>query len=453
MSEPIKTATPSPFNRFKLYPEYKDSGLEWLEEIPVHWEAKRLKRLFKVVNGSTPRSEEPSYWDGDIPWVTPDDLGELTSRELLEPRRYITEDGYRSCGTSMVPSGSLVLSTRAPIGHLAIAEVNLCTNQGCRSLVFRKDHNRYFFYYLLFAAHSELESWGQGSTFKELAKSKLEYISLVDLPLHEQLAIVSFLDRETAKIDTLISKRERLIELLQEKRTALINQAVTKGLDPNVPLKDSGIDWLGEIPIHWEVCHLRRVVLKFVDYRGKTPDKVPIGIPLITAKNIKNQQIDFSLSEEFIGENEYDAWMVRGLPEVGDVLITTEAPLGESAQIVDPNIALAQRIILLKANKQRIINDYLKYHFACDSGKSELLIKATGSTALGIKASHLKETLITVPSIDEQEAIVEYIKRQTSSIDMLMAKIREAIDHLKEYRTALISTAVTGKIDVRGETT
>lgn len=217
--------------RFKPYPQYKDSGVDWLGKVPSHWGVKRVKRLFEVVNGSTPKSEEPSYWDGDIPWVTPDDLGELNSKELLKPRRYITEEGYRSCGTSLVPRGSIVLSTRAPIGHLAIAGVNLCTNQGCRSLVFRKNHDQHFFYYQLFVVRSELELWGKGSTFKELSKSNLESILLVDPPLDEQLAITSFLNQETSKIDALISKVREGIELSKEYRTALISAAVTGKID------------------------------------------------------------------------------------------------------------------------------------------------------------------------------------------------------------------------------
>ena len=190
--------------------------------------------------------------------------------------------------------------------------------------------------------------------------------------------------------------------------------------------------------------------LHFVDYRGKTPEKVPSGVPLITAKNIKNGVIDLDLSKEFIREDEYDSWMVRGLPERGDVLVTTEAPLGESAQIIDPNIALAQRIILLKADRTRITNDYLKYHFISRFGQAELWTRASGSTALGIKASRFKGTLVCIPPIPEQKDIAKHLDRKTSKIDELIAKVTEAIDKLKEYRTALISAAVTGKIDVRG---
>ena len=124
-------------------------------------------------------------------------------------------------------------------------------------------------------------------------------------PHSEQRAIAAFLDRETAQIDALVAKKERLIELLQEKRTALISDAVTKGLDPDALLKDSGVEWLGGIPAHWEVKQLNRVVTRFVDYRGKTPEKVPFGVPLVTAKNIKNQMIDFSESQEYIREELY----------------------------------------------------------------------------------------------------------------------------------------------------
>jgi len=211
--------------------------------------------------------------------------------------------------------------------------------------------------------------------------------------------------------------------------------------------KDSGVEWLGEIPVHWSQYHLRRIVKKFVDYRGKTPEKSSSGIRLITAKNIKNQSIDFSISEEFIPEDIYRSWMVRGFPENGDVLITTEAPLGESAQVQDPEVALAQRIILLKADKSKISNDYMKYHFTSNYGKSELWRKATGSTAIGIKASRLKEIRIIVPPIKEQKSIAYFLDRETAKIDALIAKKERLIELLDEKRTALITHAVTKGLD------
>ena len=172
--------------RFRRYSAYKDSGVEWLGEIPAHWESKALKRSFGVVNGSTPQSGEPGNWDGHIPWVTPDDLGKMMERVLNEPARYITRRGYESCGTRMVRGGSLILSIRAPIGHLAIAGTAVCTNQGCRSLVFRHPGNETYFYFQLHAARPVLEAAGRGSTFKELASADLESVALSVPPLDEQ---------------------------------------------------------------------------------------------------------------------------------------------------------------------------------------------------------------------------------------------------------------------------
>ena len=230
--ERIEEARARPFRR---YSAYRDSGVEWLGDIPAHWESKALKRPFRVVNGSTPKSGEPDNWDGDIPWVTPEDLGKMSQRVLNEPARYITRMGYESCGTRMVGAGSLILSTRAPIGHIAISGIPVCTNQGCRSLVFRHSGNETYFYFQLHAARPVLEAAGRGSTFSELAKEHLESVAFSVPPLDEQRAIAAFLDRETVKIDGLVTRKERLIKLLQEKRAALITRAVTQGLDPQRP--------------------------------------------------------------------------------------------------------------------------------------------------------------------------------------------------------------------------
>ena len=209
----------------------KDSGVEWLGEIPQDWDIVAIRRIFQILNGSTPSSGVEDFWNGEIHWATPDDLGKLEGDTLIETERCITEKGFQSCGSSLAPIGSLVLSTRAPIGHLAIAGSELCTNQGCRSLVFRDADSNKYFYYLLLTGRPELESFGQGSTFKELSNSALAGIFLCRPSVNDQRAIASFLDRETARIDSVISKTEQSIEKLQEYRSALISAAVTGKID------------------------------------------------------------------------------------------------------------------------------------------------------------------------------------------------------------------------------
>ncbi len=426
--------------KYKPYPAYIASGVEWLGEIPAHWEVKRLKFVAHIEAGQSPSSEVVvNGWEG-LPFLQGNaEFGSLNPvpRQVCDaaPKRAHPED--------------ILLSVRAPVGALNIADQAYGIGRGLCAIKPGSVLDVQFCFYLLTRTRARLDAVATGSTYDAVTASEVGALPALLPPLPEQCAIAAFLDRETAKIDALVAKKERLIELLLEKRSALITCAIIKGLDPNVLMKDSGVEWLGKIPAHWEVCHLRRVISQFVDYRGQTPEKAASGIPLITARNLKDQTIDFSLSEEYIPGDLYDSWMVRGLPEQGDVLVTTEAPLGESAEIQDPSIALAQRIILLKADKKRITNEYLKYHFASNSGKSELRSRATGSTAVGIKASHLKATMITLPTLEEQKKIGSFIDTHTTNLDALVSKIREGIEGLKEYRTALIWAAVTGRIDVR----
>ena len=209
----------------------KDSNVEWVGKIPEHWNIQKLKRIFQVLNGSTPRSDNPLYWNGNIIWVTPEDLSLTVSPVICKSSRQITAEGYDSCGTNLVPKGSIIVSTRAPIGYVKISGVELCTNQGCRSLVKKTEANENYFFYYLYCFGSVLNSLGRGSTFAELSSENLKMFQISIPPIEEQLTITQFLASETSKIDGLISKHLKLIDLLKEYKTSLITQAVTGKID------------------------------------------------------------------------------------------------------------------------------------------------------------------------------------------------------------------------------
>jgi len=438
------------------YPAYKDSGVEWLGKIPEHWKTKRLKREFKITNGATPKSSEESYWDGDIPWVTPEDLGSLEGRTIAVTARSITKAGYENCGTSLVPKGSVVLSTRAPIGHLALAEVPLCTNQGCRSLVSRRDQSMRFFFYQLVAANPELQSWGQGSTFIELSKTKLEGIFLASPPAHEQRTIASFLDRETAKIDALVAKKEQLIELLQEKRAALITHAVTKGLDPTAPMKDSGVEWLGQIPAPWTVSPVRRFLERIeqgwspvAEDRVATHEEWAVLKLSAVAKGKFRQEEHKALPENVPPEVRYQ---VRS----GDFLLTranTPELVGDVCVVrtTRPRLMLSDLVYRIGFDLQQVELSFLCYWFLSTTGRYQTTRDARGSSQSMVKVSgeHIRSWLTPLPPLQEQRAIALFLDGETAKLDALIARVLEGIERLKEYRTALISAAVTGKIDVR----
>jgi Restriction endonuclease S subunits len=444
--------------RSSIYKEYRYrefSVLNTLRKIPHRWKFVRLKNIFRVFSGATPKSNENSYWDGDISWVTPEDLGNLSVnsaspllKKVKSTQRTITEKGYQSCSATIVPKGSLILSTRAPIGHIAVADIELCTNQGCRSLVFREKGNVHYMYYQLLTMQSELQSRGQGSTFLELSKTNLENISIIVPPLYEQQDIASFLDRETEKINALIAKRERMIELLQERRVAIINQAVTKGLNPDVKMKDLGLEWLGKIPEHWEVRRVKNVAMilrgKFSHrprndprfYDGSHPfiqtgDITSVGKYIKTYQQTLNE-LGYQISKEFPSQT-----LVMAIAaNVGDVAI-----LQFSACFPDSIVGFVPH--------QNTFLDYLYYCFL--TMKQEMLSTATINTQLNLNIERIGGLYSPYPPIEEQQAIANYLDQETTKIDKLITGIQQSIEKLKEYSTALISAAVTGKIDVRGE--
>ncbi len=269
-------------------------------------------------------------------------------------------------------------------------------------------------------------------------------------PIAEQSAIATFLDHETAKIDALIAEQQRLIELLQEKRQAVISHAVTKGLNPDATMKDSGVEWLGEVPEHWEIMGLTKAIGPVVDYRGRTPTKCDSGTLLVTAKNIRSGEIDYALSEEYVDPLEAEELLQRGRPVIGDVLFTMEAPLGQVALVDREDIALAQRVVKFRGITGRMTNRYLMWWLVGSHCQHQLNSFSTGSTALGLKASKLSAITCVVPPVDEQLVIVDHVHISIGRLSEIHEAAISQIALLQERRSALISAAVTGQIDVRG---
>jgi type I restriction enzyme S subunit len=435
------------------YPAYRPSGVEWLGEIPAHWEAKQVRRIFTVVNGSTPSSAVQDYWDGDIIWVTPEDLGKLASNTIRDSCRHITRNGYMSCGTTLAPAESLVLSTRAPIGHLAIAGCELCTNQGCRCLVFRRKAVTRYFYYQFVAARDELRSWGQGSTFQELGNSRLAAIRLACPSLPEQFIIAAFLDRETARLDALLAAKQRLLGLLAEKRAALITRAVTRGLDPSIPLKESGVQWLNHVPVHWEGMSLKRwVEVRITDGPHETPDFLDEGIIFVSAEAVSNGRIHFEQARGCISPQLHAKYIQKCHPQRDDLLLCKSGATTGKMAIVDVDIEFSvwSPLALIRASRKKILPQYLFCAIQADYVQNQIRQTWSAGTQPNIAMSDIERLFVVAPGLQQQQALVDYLDRQTARLDALADRVRRAMDLLREYRAALITAAVTGQIDVRG---
>jgi len=434
------------------YSEYKASGVEWLGEVPGHWEAAPLKRSFKIVGGSTPKSDQAAYWDGEFTWVTPSDLSKLSSMNINDSQRKITSEGLASCGTSLVPSGSIVLSTRAPIGSLAIAQTELCTNQGCKSLVPLADTQPQFYGYLLSISTGELNIRGKGTTFLELSGDELGAFKVGVPPSSEQQAIAAFLDRETGKIDALIAEQRRLVELLAEKRQAVISHAVTKGLNPNAPMKDSGIVWLGDVPKHWDVMSLKRDLAFLTSgSRGWADHYADEGALFIRIGNLPREGIQLDLSDIQRVNVPDGSEGERTKVKSGDVLFSITAYLG-SVAVVPEDIEIAyvsQHVALARLSAQLLLPRWVAYLTLSLVGKTYLETQGYGGTKIQLSLDDIKNIPTLAPPLEEQRAIVSFLETETAKFDTLTAEANCAIELLQERRSALISAAVTGKIDVR----
>ena len=436
---------------FPRYPAYKDSGVEWLGEVPVGWEVLPIKRMFRIVGGSTPKSDSESFWTGDILWATPTDLSRRECVYIADTERKISEAGLESCAASIVPRGSIILSTRAPIGSLAIADAEMCTNQGCKSLVTSTDAHPVYFAHLLSISTAELNIRGKGTTFLELSADALGAFATPVPPLPEQLAIAAFLDRETAKIDALVAEQQRLIALLKEKRQAVISHAVTKGLNPDAPTKDSGVEWLGEVPAHWEVMPVRKVARL---ESGHTPSRnhpeywENCVVPWFSLADVwqireEGRSVIYETNEK-VSEMGLANSSARRLPP-GTVMLSRTASVGFAA-IMGVEMATTQDF----ANW--VCGDRLKPEFLLSvfrSMRGEFRRLMMGSTHNTIYMPDIQSLCFSLPPLPEQTAITVFLDAETTRLDALTATAERAIELLQERRTALISAAVTGQIDVR----
>jgi len=309
------------------------------------------------------------------------------------------------------------------------------------------------FLYAFLTSHmvrKRIELMVSGTTYPNLKVSEYRGFE-VPLPNRpEQRAIANFLDRETAKIDALVEKKERLIELLKEKRTALISHAVTKGLDPNVPIKDSGIEWLGQIPAHWHTGKVRMFSQQVTDGAHISPDTTSPDYPFISTVNIVGGRIDF---ENCLGTtSETYAYMEQTgcRPRRGDVLFSKDGTVGRTTVVdTDAEFVVASSLVIISPRKETVLPRYLEYWLNGAFVQELVQLYLSGAALRRISVAKVGNLPIALPSLNEQRTIADFIDRETAKIDALIEKIKKAIELLKEYRTALISAAVTGKIDVR----
>jgi len=428
--------------KFRPYANYKASGIAWFGSVPDTWSSTRLKFECRVTIGQSPSSDDCNI----------DGIG----RPFLQGNAEFTErhpkaKQYCDVANKIANEGELLLSVRAPVGALNVADQTYGIGRGLCSISPSQNLDRRFLWWLLPVIKAELDSICTGSTFESVSAEQVENLRFFVPHISEQWHIADFLDHEITKIDHLIAKQERLIELLKEKRQAVISHVVTKGVNPDAPMKDSGVEWLGEVPAHWVICKFSHRI-SFQEGPGIMADDFrDEGVPLLRIHNIQPGFIELEGCNFLEPGKVAKRWNHFRL-EKGDLVISASATTGIVSEVGEEAVGAIPYtgLIRLKPGTSDIRQQYIKQLVVSGLFTTQIDLLIAGATIGHFGPSHLRQMIIALPTVEEQDEIVDYIARECAVIDNTIAKCSEAIKLQNERRTALISAAVTGKIDVRG---
>jgi len=436
----------------------KNSGVIWLDDIPAHWTVNYLGNLVQVAGGSTPSKENPDFWHGSIPWVSPKDM----KREVVsDSEDHVTQLALRKSSLRVIPDPAVLMVIRGMIlDHtVPIARTSrpVTVNQDMKALRPRAGLSVEYLSHFLRAMNEALlarvEEAGHGT--KALRTDLWRKVPVLVPPEAEQHAIVSHVDRKTAAIDALIAKKERLIELLQEKRQVFITQAVTKGLNPTAPLRQTGLPWLGHVPTHWTLCRMKDVVLPVGGIQMG-----PFGAQL---KNLVSHDTGFKLyGQENTITGDFSSgsrWLTaadferldcyRLLP--GDVVLTRKGASIGNCRLVPEGIqpgCTDSDTIRVRFEPTRVRAEFAVLLMHEGYLEEEIQYSRRGSVLPGLNTRTIANLRVAVPPVREQDLLLTELKGQLALGDRALASTSRSVDLLREYRQALITAAVTGKIDV-----
>lgn len=418
--------------------EMKESNETWVGKIPCHWQMQPIKYQFNLVAGATPLSNVEAFWDGDVVWVTPADY-KTSDKYVSEGKRNITKQGYNSCSASKVPSGSLIFSKRAPIGTVAINTVPLCTNQGCLSCVPKKENIFIdYFYYVLSIATEELNLRGSGTTFKEISATSFGDVKLPVPTKNEQKSISEYLDVQCAKVIEVMRDIQSQIDILEQYNRSIITEMVTKGLNHDAKMKDSGVQWVGDMPAHWK-CNRGKYILKYIQKPVREDDGVITCFRDGEVTLRRNRREDgFTMSNKEIGYQGID---------VGDLVVHGMDGFAGAIGISDSRGKASPVLNVLDTEQNK---KYIMYYLRSMAYSDVFVALATGIRvrSCDLRWNKLAELPYPIPPIEEQNAIVEHIDKVLERTNAVIADKKAQLEILESYKKSLIYEYVTGKKEV-----
>lgn len=434
-------------SHYKPYPVYKDSGVEWLGRVPEHWGIRSVKTLARLDGGAGFPDDEQGQSDNPIPFFK---VAELASG-LRYTANTVTEETAKRLGAKIFPPSTLVFAKVGAallLNRRCLLEMPACLDNNMMALLPGAYESQWL--YWVFST-LDMGLIANPGAVPSINQEQVGNIRLGVPTTAEQKSISQRLGRETARIDALIEKKTRFIELLREKRQALITHAVTKGLDPNAKMKDSGVEWLGEVPEHWRVMAIKHIVATpITDGPHETPEFLDEGVPFVSAEAVSSGRVDFAKIRGFISQNDHERYSQKYCPKRGDIfMIKSGATTGVTAIVeTDDEFNIWSPLAVIRCGESA--DPYFVLNFMRSRSFQEAVaLSWSYGTQQNIGMGVIGNLVVTVPPLDEQKCIALSVHAQCVRLDDLIDKTECSIALLKERRSALITAAVTGQIDLR----
>ena len=443
----------------KRYEIYKDSGIQWVGEIPSHWDVVKTSYLFDDIgSGTTPNTNDDSLYDTDngINWLQ---TGDLNDGHITKTSKKISQKAIEGNGTlRLYPINSLVIALYgATIGKVGVLDIESTTNQACCVLPPSDKISTDFAYYIFLASKEALLNLASGGGQPNISQAIIKNHRIPYPSYTEQQSIVSFLENKVSQIDATIAEKEQMLEDIKAYRSAIISEAVTKGLDKNVEMKDSGIEWIGIIPKTWKIVRIKHIL----DYKTDSLRVGPFGSSL-SGNDFKtegywvyNQRVvldnNFNSNDTFVSQEKYKE-LSSFKVFAGDILLTTRGTIGKVAIV--PNTfhegVLHPCLIRFRVDDSIVNKDFLAYYFNDTNLILDQVKYNSNSTTIDVIYSYtLKELIVSLPTLDVQNDIVAHLNYKVQKIDEMLKEASQSVENLKSYKSTLITEAVTGKIDLR----
>ncbi len=418
--------------------------LEYLQELPSDWSRIPVEKLGNIFGGGTPSRNEPSFWGSSIAWLTPGELLELEWKCVTKTREYITDLGLTNSSAKLLPPGTVLVTTRATIGSVAVAGIQICTNQGFKNIVLDELNDSFYYYYLLLSLAPEMRRLASGSTFDEISRRDFVSIIVPQPNRHEQYGIATILDT----IDSQIQRTKQLIAKLKHQREGLLHDLLTRGLDEDGELRDPDVhpelfkdSELGMVPKEWEIQKLDDTI-NIIDCKHYTPKYKRSGIPVIRPRNVKIEGLDFS-EVAYVSEEEYHLLIDKHKPECGDIVFSRNASFGIPCYVETKQpFAIGQDVVIMSATN--VNTRFIYYLLISNNVKKQIEDASSGSTFERINLASIRNLLIPIPTRQEQDRIAFTLYAFYTEINAEVSHLAK----LKHYKQGLMHDLLTGRVRV-----